>query len=243
VSAFVSDGVSTPEPASAGVTIERVTRTPCAWCGTAIEPRPRGRPARFCSRSCRQRDYELRTAAARYGADVAAGRIHQEPAERVIERTVLAKHPTRPADWEAALAELAEQLRTGRIDPAHHDRIRAALQPVRAALDGYQSRPATRSVPAPAGRSHSRSASPAAQLGAGAEDVLTYLRHTPGRTSLERIAAVTGHHIDAIRTALAALAAASAVTVYRQHAGGHPIPIDPYALSPHAGFHADPAGS
>jgi len=110
---FVSDenlcGPAPDRPAS-GAAVERVLQASCAWCGTAIEVKPRGRRPRFCSQACRQRDYELRTAAARYGADVAAGRIHQEPAERVIERTVLAKHPTRPADWEAALAELAAQV-------------------------------------------------------------------------------------------------------------------------------------
>jgi endogenous inhibitor of DNA gyrase (YacG/DUF329 family) len=114
--------VTASDPPAAGGVVERVARTPCAWCGGAVEVKPRGRRPRFCSQACRQRDYELRTAAARYGADLAAGRIAAEPAERVIERTVLAKHPSRPAEWVAALAELAEQLRTGRIDPAHHDR-------------------------------------------------------------------------------------------------------------------------
>jgi len=43
--------------------------------------------------------------------------------------------------------------------------------------------------------------------------VLASLRDVPGRTSIERLAALTGTQ---------------------------PLPIDPYALSPHANFHAHP---
>jgi hypothetical protein len=70
--------------------------------------------------------------------------------------------------------------------------------------------------------------------------VLACLRDVPGRISLERLTALTGHDIDTIRTALASLHAAGAVTVYRQLAGAQPMPIDPYALSSHATFYADP---
>jgi ribosomal protein L34E len=39
----------------------------CAWCGTRLKPQPAGRPALFCSASCRQRAYEKRKWA-RYSA-------------------------------------------------------------------------------------------------------------------------------------------------------------------------------
>jgi hypothetical protein len=35
-------------------------RLRCEWCRHLIKPKPRGRPARFCSASCRQRSYERR---------------------------------------------------------------------------------------------------------------------------------------------------------------------------------------
>jgi endogenous inhibitor of DNA gyrase (YacG/DUF329 family) len=217
-------------PAS-GAAIKRILQAPCAWCGRAIEVKPRGRRPRFCSQACRQRDYELRTAAGRYGADAAAGRIAAEPAERVIERTLLAKHPTRPADWEKALAELAEQIRASRIDPAHHERIRAALHTVQDTIDADQLDRRRRSGPPPA---------PNSALDLAAQAVLASLRDLPGRTSIERLAALTGHDVDTIRGALAVLNAAGAIIVYRQLTGTQPVPIDPYALSPHANFHAHP---
>lgn len=47
----------------------------CAWCGTEMPRQQRGRPRKFCSRSCRQRSYEQRAAhtAAAPGHAAAAG--------------------------------------------------------------------------------------------------------------------------------------------------------------------------
>ncbi len=43
---------------------------PCEWCRRPVTPTEgRGRPRRFCKRSCRQRDYEARQRAARHGVD------------------------------------------------------------------------------------------------------------------------------------------------------------------------------
>jgi hypothetical protein len=188
--------------------VDRLARTPCAWCGGAVE----GRRPRFCSQACRQRDCELRTAAARYGADLATGRIAAEPAERVIERTVLAKHPSWPAEWVAALAEPAEQLRTGRIGPAHNERIRVALHTVQEALEvadqlARQRRPQPAAARIPA-------------LDSAVLAVLASLREVPGRTAIERLAALTGHDTDIVRGVLVALHAASARARGRPRRGG-----------------------
>jgi hypothetical protein len=239
-------GEARPRP---GEVTERVVQVPCGWCSAAIPVNHwPGRRRRYCTQSCRQRAYELRTAAARYGADLAAGRIAVEPAERVIERTVLAPYPTRPADWIAALEALAEQLRSGQLDPAQHDQLRLALQPVLAALDSpvaqdtgaggpgqRQPRPGP-TTPDPA---NNPATNPASDVAGDrvAREVLACLPDLTGRTSLERMAAVTGYDPDTIRDTLTELADAGAVTVYRQHTDTEPTPIDPYALSPHAGFH------
>jgi hypothetical protein len=48
--------------------IVTVTKYPCEWCGRLVPRRTgRGRPARFCKRSCRQRAYESRHRAAELG--------------------------------------------------------------------------------------------------------------------------------------------------------------------------------
>jgi hypothetical protein len=39
---------------------DEMLRPSCEWCRRLIKARPRGRPARFCSASCRQRAYERR---------------------------------------------------------------------------------------------------------------------------------------------------------------------------------------
>jgi hypothetical protein len=47
-----------------------VTLLHCGWCGRGFEPSTgRGRPRRYCKRSCRQRDYEARRRAAERGLD------------------------------------------------------------------------------------------------------------------------------------------------------------------------------
>lgn len=220
-------------PATPAGGTDRVIHVPCAWCGAQVAVNSRGRPARYCGRSCRQRAYELRTAAARHEVDIAAGRIAVEPAERVIERMVLARHPTRTSDWIRALEALAEQLHAGQIDPLHHHRLRQALQPILAALE--PSEPAGETSRRHPGQWPSPAPDPAHDRTARA--LLACIPRLVDRTSLERLAALTGHDIDTTRAALTELTAAGLVTPYRQHLGGEPVPIDPDTLSPHAGFH------
>lgn len=47
---------------STPITREDFPHTPgfCAWCGEEMPGQQRGRPRKFCSRSCRQRAYEQR---------------------------------------------------------------------------------------------------------------------------------------------------------------------------------------
>jgi hypothetical protein len=107
--------------------VEHLVQAPCGWCGEPIQQPSRGRKLRYCNRSCRQRAYEIRTAQARRQTDVDAGRITQEPAERIVERVVRPKFPRTPAAWEAALMELSNQLADGTIAFWNADRIQRAL--------------------------------------------------------------------------------------------------------------------
>lgn len=70
----------------------QVIRRTCAWCGTEISPRTRGkgRPRRYCSPAHRQRAYEVRTARERQERDQAAGRARRddEPVREVVREVL-----------------------------------------------------------------------------------------------------------------------------------------------------------
>lgn len=70
---------------------ERVTVRPigrdCEWCGTWVPYSGRGRPAAYCSKTCRNRASELRTIEARLGRQFAAGALRSRPVREVVERT------------------------------------------------------------------------------------------------------------------------------------------------------------
>ncbi|MCW2942807.1 MAG: putative 25 [Actinomycetia bacterium] len=92
---------------------ERSAGRDCAWCGTWIVHTGKGRPRRTCSKACRNRVSELKTASARLDRDLAAGRIPTQPRREVVERTVTEIReavPTRAGEWETLLEELARQL-------------------------------------------------------------------------------------------------------------------------------------
>ena len=66
---------------------ERPVARECAWCGEAITLNPRAQHQRYCSRSCRQRSYEVRTATTRQENDRAAGTARpEEPVREIVER-------------------------------------------------------------------------------------------------------------------------------------------------------------
>ena len=51
----------------------------CAWCGKRFAPKPVGRPALFCSASCRQRAYEKRRLSQYSASDALAWTCYREP--------------------------------------------------------------------------------------------------------------------------------------------------------------------
>src|SRR5690625_4399112 len=130
---------------------ERTRRVPtaCAWCGTELTDTGKGRPRRYCSRSCRQREYELRSAQARYDRDLEAGaaRDHDEPVAETVTRTVYVERSPLPhvqvtnmPDLRARavqehLEEVAKAVRDGRIAAHDHPRVWRGVQALLAALD------------------------------------------------------------------------------------------------------------
>lgn len=83
----------------------------CAWCGKELVSTGRGRPRKYCSRSCKQRAYEQRH-------NVAGTSI---PAEAVII------HPDRVAALRDSLFELrcaAEDVATASAEGADPDEMR-----------------------------------------------------------------------------------------------------------------------
>lgn len=85
--------------------------TSCTWCGKELVNTGRGRPRKYCSRSCKQRAYEQRH-------NVAGTSI---PAEAVII------HPDRVAALRDSLFELrcaAEDVATASAEGADPEEIR-----------------------------------------------------------------------------------------------------------------------
>lgn len=214
---------------------EHVVQSPCEWCQRAITQPPRGRQLRYCNRSCRQRAYEARTAARRLQHDLDAGRIRQQPVERVVERVVQPRHPSTPAAWIDALDELAARVRDGRIEPWHAARIRPATARLQAALDAAARGPGDRSpaVPAP------RPAPPNPLRGDRLGQLVTRLSATSaGRTeptTLARIAHELAVDVDDVRQVLAALAGVDAARLTRTGPAGTQ-PVDPLHIAEHARF-------
>ncbi|MEV0733408.1 hypothetical protein [Polymorphospora sp. NPDC050346] len=197
---------------------ERLVESPCGWCGRAITQPDRGRKRTYCDRSCRQRAYEVRTARRRLDVDVDAGRVRLQPAERVVERVVQARVPTSTARWESLLTELAAQLHDGRIPAWDRDRIRAALAGVTAELE-----------PAPPVPSPVRPV-----VDPAAEAVMAAAGDGSVSTTLTRLAADVGLPVDAVRAALADLAAAGRARLTR-----HGAEVDVDVLVDHARFAVD----
>lgn len=70
---------------------ERPLARECAWCSEPIQLNPRAQHQRYCSRSCRQRAYEVRTAARRAqdAQDAGTARPEGEPVREVVERVTV----------------------------------------------------------------------------------------------------------------------------------------------------------
>ena len=108
----------------------------CGWCGSPILLPARGRTPKWCSSSCRHRDWELTRAAA-------SGRAAVQVVDRIVEVdrlvTVVQEVPvtTAPkgAEWPAALAQLVTELDTGRVYDRDLPALAQALADVADALD------------------------------------------------------------------------------------------------------------
>lgn len=70
---------------------ERPLARECAWCSDPIQLNPRAQHQRYCSRSCRQRAYEVRTAArrAQHSQEAGTARSEGEPVREVVERVTV----------------------------------------------------------------------------------------------------------------------------------------------------------
>ncbi|MEV4382196.1 hypothetical protein [Streptosporangium sp. NPDC049644] len=125
---------------------ERLEGRSCGWCGVFVAYSGRGRPPSYCSKSCRNRAWEVRSAEARLQRDIAAGTVRTGPVREVIRQTVVQTRfvpapresagpgegsavPATAQQWLAQLAELAAQLREGELGRQHwyHARLYNAM--------------------------------------------------------------------------------------------------------------------
>jgi len=135
---------------------ERLEGRACGWCGVFVAYSGRGRPRLYCSKSCRNRAWEVRSAEARLQRDIVAGTARSEPVREVIRQTVVqtrpapppiapsgaeqnapaADSPTTATGWMALLQELTEQLREGELGRQHwhHEKLYRRLVDVAATL-------------------------------------------------------------------------------------------------------------
>jgi len=101
---------------------QRPSSLQCAWCGTAITVKARGRTPKWCSQACRHRAWEQTRAAE-------SGRAAVQIVERTVtvETTVKVadKRLPRGAEWADQLRSLTRQVDDGRL----YDRdLRAVAQ-------------------------------------------------------------------------------------------------------------------
>ncbi|CAL9610808.1 hypothetical protein [Nocardiopsis dassonvillei] len=148
----------------------KVLMRTCDWCGKEFSPRAKGkgRPRRYCDRSCRQRAYEVRTARERQERDQEAGtaRRDDEPVREVVREVVTRTRlvpsgpgtplrdpwqreegspapearPPRPRELQRLLARAAAATAQGEYSLSEIDRIRRAVDQVQMAADQYQRR-------------------------------------------------------------------------------------------------------
>jgi hypothetical protein len=101
-----------PDAAAARTERRRPSLLECAWCGTGMVVKARGRTPKWCSDACRHRAWEQARAAQ-------SGRASVEIVERVVtvEKTVKVadKRLPRGAEWADVLASLTRQLDDGRL--------------------------------------------------------------------------------------------------------------------------------
>ncbi|MDP9848138.1 hypothetical protein [Streptosporangium lutulentum] len=132
---------------------EQLLGRSCGWCRQHVSYSGRGRPASYCSKSCRNRAWEVRSAEARLQRDIATGAVRTGPVREVIRETVVQTRlvpepaaqprvetttvvPATANAWRVHLDELTRQLREGELGRQHwhHEKLYRALIDVVAAL-------------------------------------------------------------------------------------------------------------
>ena len=103
----------------------RAAATVCAWCGSPIRVRARGRLPKWCSASCRQRAWEQSRAAA-------SGRSAVVVVERPVK--VPTARPPRRDEWPAVLEQLVAQIDAGTVYERDLPGIETAMLDVVGAL-------------------------------------------------------------------------------------------------------------
>lgn len=140
-----------------------VSRT-CGWCGDPVAYSGRGRPPEYCSKSHRNRAWELRTAQTRHERDRDAGtaRSEDEPVREVVRETVTrtatrsarievpvpgrvqrveVERPVRPEKaWEvcAVMDQAQVAVRQGRIPDHDHGRLLFSAKALIRAIEDQQ---------------------------------------------------------------------------------------------------------
>ena len=146
---------TTSTTAAAGIELsddpadERLVSRTCGWCGELMVYGGRGRRPKYCSKSCKNRAWEVRSAERRLERDLAAGAASAEPVREVVSRPpkpepkppapprpAAPRAPVRIADWVKLLAVLEEQL-GGELGPKYwdHPKLLRSLNAVLSALD------------------------------------------------------------------------------------------------------------
>ena len=136
--------ISASNPAPAGTlkaTPRRTARRPgqtlaCGWCGSSILLPARGRVPKWCSSSCRHRAWELtRAAAAGLAAVQVIDRVVQVDRPVIVNERVEVEVVSHGPAWPRALAQLTEQIDTGKVYDRDLPALAAALGDVRSALN------------------------------------------------------------------------------------------------------------
>lgn len=136
--------ISASNPAPAGTlkaTPKRTARRPgqtlaCGWCGSSILLPARGRVPKWCSSSCRHRAWELtRAAASGLAAVQVIDRVVQVDRPVTVRESVKVEVVPHGPTWPHALAQLTEQIDTGKVYDRDLPALAAALGDVRSALN------------------------------------------------------------------------------------------------------------
>jgi hypothetical protein len=109
----------------------------CAWCGTGITVKARGRTPTWCSQTCRHRAWEQTRAAA-------SGRAAVQIVEREVRIQTVVKVPDRRLprgrEWADQLTSLTRQVDDGRLYDRDLHAVATAVVELNEALGRRMSR-------------------------------------------------------------------------------------------------------